>query len=122
VASCVVFDHTGALKSDYRRFNIENITAGDDYAAMEQAVSRRYARLQKEEQKLPDILLIDGGKGQLNSARKVMTELGIDEILLLGVAKGTTRKAGFETLVREDGSTKVLASDHIALHLIQQIR
>lgn len=122
VASCVVFDQGGARKSDYRRFNIEDIQAGDDYAAMEQAITRRYARLQREEQSLPDMLLIDGGKGQLGVARKVMTELGIDEIMLIGVAKGTTRKAGFETLIHEDGHEQVLASDSIALHLIQQIR
>ncbi|VUD56342.1 UvrABC system protein C [Thalassocella blandensis] len=122
VASCVVFDHSGARKSDYRRFNIDDITAGDDYAAMEQAITRRYSRLQREEQQLPDILLIDGGKGQLGVARKVMTELGIDEIMLVGVAKGTTRKAGFETLVHEDGHEQVLAGDNVALHLIQQIR
>ena len=122
VASCVVFDQNGARKSDYRRFNIDGITAGDDYAAMEQAIQRRYTRLQKEAQRLPDLLLIDGGKGQLSKAKAVLNELGIDEIEIVGVAKGTTRKAGFETLIRSDGKQIALASDNPGLHLIQQIR
>src|SRR5690606_17930162 len=122
VASCVVFDRKGSAKSDYRRFNITDIQAGDDYAAMEQALTRRYSRLQKEGKPLPSLLIVDGGKGQLNKAREVMGELGIQTITLLGVAKGTTRKPGFETLILEDGSEKVLSSDDPALHLIQQIR
>ncbi|GAB1257250.1 excinuclease ABC subunit UvrC [Aurantivibrio plasticivorans] len=123
VASCVVFDHGGAVSSDYRRFNIEGIVAGDDYAAMEQAILRRYTRLKKGEGVLPDILLIDGGKGQLNKAKAVLAELGIDSVRLLGVAKGTTRKAGFETLFLDDaGNPKVIDSDSPALHLIQAIR
>ena len=122
VASCVVFDQSGPRKSDYRRFNIDNIKAGDDYAAMEQAIQRRYTRLQKEEKTLPNLLLIDGGKGQLGKARDVLNELGIDEIEIVGVAKGTTRKAGFETLIRNDGKELVLHSDSTGLHLIQQIR
>jgi len=121
VASCVVFDSNGAVKSDYRRFNITDITAGDDYAAMRQALERRYTRVQEEEGKLPDILVIDGGKGQLSQAKKVMSELQLQGITLIGVAKGTTRKAGFETLVWED-TEKVLDSQHPALHLLQQIR
>lgn len=99
VASCVVFDSNGPLKSDYRRFNISGITAGDDYAAMEQALTRRYTRLQKGEGKLPDVLLIDGGKGQLSRAVSVLEELGVVGVLIVGVAKGKTRKAGFETLL-----------------------
>lgn len=122
VASCVVFDQEGARKSDYRRFNIEGITGGDDYAAMRQALTRRYTRLQKEEKALPDMVLIDGGKGQLTQAREVFQDLGIDQIFILGVAKGTTRKAGFETLIHESGREIVIASDHAGLHLIQQIR
>ncbi len=122
VASCVVFDHSGALKSDYRRFNIEGITQSDDYAAMEQALTRRYTRLQKGEGILPDILIIDGGKGQLSTAKKVMAELGVDRVVLLGIAKGTTRKPGFETLVMEDGTEKILGADSPALHLLQDIR
>ena len=93
VASCVVFDANGALKSDYRRFNIEGITGGDDYAAMEQAIRRRYTRLMKGEGKLPDILLIDGGKGQIGIAKDVLADLGVVGVMILGVAKGTTRKA-----------------------------
>lgn len=122
VASCVVFDRKGPVKSDYRRFNITDIQAGDDYAAMEQALTRRYSRLQKEGKPLPSLLIVDGGKGQLNKAREVMGELGIQEVTLLGVAKGTTRKPGFETLILDDGREKVLSSDDPALHLIQQIR
>ncbi|WP_045859713.1 excinuclease ABC subunit UvrC [Teredinibacter purpureus] len=122
VASCVVFDQDGPVKSDYRRFNINDITAGDDYAAMEQALNRRYARLQKEGKALPSLLLIDGGKGQLGKAKTVMEELGIQEIQLIGVAKGTTRKAGFESLIKPNGTELVLESDSPALHLIQQIR
>lgn len=123
VASCVVFDTNGPLKSDYRRFNIEGITPGDDYAAMEQALSRRYTRLQKGEGVLPDVLLIDGGKGQLSTAKSVLAELGVSDVLVVGVAKGTTRKAGFETLILPDANKElVLASDSAALHLIQHIR
>lgn len=122
VASCVVFDHGGAVKSDYRRFNIDGIKAGDDYAAIEQALTRRYSRLQKEGRPLPSILIVDGGKGQLNKAREVVAELAITGMMLLGIAKGTTRKPGFETLILESGKEMVLASDHPALHLLQQIR
>jgi len=123
VASCVVFDTNGPLKSDYRRFNIDGITPGDDYAAMEQALTRRYTRIQNGEGKLPDILLIDGGKGQLGKATEVLAELGVQGVQIIGVAKGATRKAGFETLF--DGGTGVeivLPGDSPALHLIQHIR
>ncbi len=122
VASCVVFDLNGPVKSDYRRFNIEGITGGDDYAAMNQALMRRYARLQKEEKKMPDLLLIDGGKGQVAQARSVLEELGVVGVAIFGVAKGTTRKPGFEVLIRPDGTSLTLNSDSSALHLIQQIR
>lgn len=123
VASCVVFDTNGPLKSDYRRFNIEGITPGDDYAAMQQALERRYTRLKKGEGKMPDILLIDGGKGQLGIAKTVLAELGIDDVLMIGVAKGSTRKAGFETLYNAQTDTEiVLNNDSPALHLIQHIR
>jgi excinuclease ABC subunit C len=123
VASCVVFDTNGPLKSDYRRFNIEGITPGDDYAAMEQALNRRYTRLKKGEGKMPDILLIDGGKGQLAKAISVLAELGVDDVLMIGVAKGSTRKAGFETLYNAQTDTEiVLNNDSPALHLIQHIR
>jgi excinuclease ABC subunit C len=123
VASCVVFDSNGALKSDYRRFNIQNITGGDDYAAMEQAIRRRYTRLMKGEGKLPDILLIDGGKGQIGIAKSVLADLGVVGVIVLGVAKGTTRKPGMETLILADQNNKVIARpQQAALHLIQQIR
>ncbi len=123
VASCVVFDQEGPKKSDYRRFNIEDVTAGDDYAAMAQALERRYARLQKEGKALPDVLIVDGGKGQLTQAVEVLGELGIhNEMLLVGVAKGPTRKAGLELLHFVDGRELDLEGDHPALHLIQHIR
>lgn len=123
VASCVVFDNNGPLKSDYRRFNIEGITPGDDYAAMEQALTRRYTRLKKGEGKMPDILLIDGGKGQLGKAIAVLAALDIDDVLIIGVAKGSTRKAGFETLYNAATDSEiVLNNDSPALHLIQHIR
>ncbi len=123
VASCVVFDRNGPLKTDYRHFNIEDITAGDDYAAMRQALLRRYTRLKKGEGKLPDILLIDGGKGQVTQAREVLEELQITEVLIVGVAKGPSRRAGLETLVlAESGEEITLAGDAPALHLIQHIR
>lgn len=123
VASCVVFDSEGPKKSDYRRFNIEGITPGDDYAAMQQALTRRYTRIRKGEGSMPDILFIDGGKGQLQMAVDVMTELQIDEIILVGVAKGSDRKPGLEQLFMP-GSDKALSCspDSPALHLIQQIR
>lgn len=124
VASCVVFDQNGPLKSDYRRFNIEGITGGDDYAAMGQAISRRYKRLKEGEAKLPDLLVIDGGKGQLSQARSILRELQLD-VSLLGVAKGSTRKAGFETLIMQEGESWhefTLPSDSPGLHLLQHIR
>jgi|SRR5690554_439870 excinuclease ABC subunit C len=123
VASCVVFDREGPKKSDYRRFNIDGITAGDDYAAMHQALHRRYTRVRKGEGVLPDLLIIDGGKGQVAQAVAVMEELQIHEVLVVGIAKGPTRKAGFEVLIRGDtGEETVLASDSPALHLLQHIR
>ncbi|MCP1367304.1 helix-hairpin-helix domain-containing protein, partial [Halomonas sp. BBD48] len=123
VASCVVFDPDGPVKSDYRRFNIEGVAAGDDYAAMRQALTRRFKRLQQDDGKRPDILLIDGGKGQLNMAREVLEEQGVTGIRLIGVAKGTTRKAGLETLFLETvDNTLSLESGSPALHLIQHIR
>ncbi|WP_296267608.1 excinuclease ABC subunit UvrC [Pseudomonas sp. UBA6562] len=123
VASCVVFGPEGPIKADYRRFNIEGITAGDDYAAMQQALTRRYSRIKNGEGKLPDVLLVDGGKGQLNMAREVMQELAFTDLTLLGVAKGVTRKAGFETLYLNDAAHEfTLKGDSPALHLIQQIR
>ena len=127
VASCVVFDQTGPVKSDYRRYNIEGITGGDDYAAMKQAVMRRYQKLQAGEGILPDILFIDGGKGQVTQAKQVFDELQIADVLIVGIAKGPTRKAGLETLIMsaclsESDQEFILPSDSAALHLIQQIR
>ncbi len=123
VASCVVFGPEGPLKSDYRRYNIEGVTAGDDYAAMHQALTRRFSKLQEGEGKLPDILLVDGGKGQLSMAREVLEELSVPELTLLGVAKGVTRKPGFELLYLNDASHEFsLPADSPALHLIQQVR
>ena len=123
VASCVVFGPEGPRKSDYRIYNIEGVTAGDDYAAMRQVLQRRLSSALENNGKLPDVLLVDGGKGQLNMAREVFAELNITQILLLGVAKGVTRKAGFETLYINDTATELNLPDHSpALHLIQQIR
>jgi len=123
VASCVVFEADGPVKSDYRRFNIKDVAPGDDYAAMHQALKRRYTRLRKEEAKMPDLLIIDGGKGQLGEARAVLDELQLDDLEVLAVAKGSTRKPGFEQLFRSSaGSATVLAADSVALHFIQQIR
>lgn len=131
VASCVVFDANGPLKSDYRRFNITGITPGDDYAAMRQALLRRYTRLKKGEGKLPDILFIDGGRGQVAQAESVLEELQIADVLILGVAKGPGRKPGLESLIPASshsiglsapGTPLILPNDSPALHLIQQIR
>ena len=123
VASCVVFDTNGPLKADYRRFNIKDITPGDDYAAMHQALSRRYRRLKEGEGKLPDILLIDGGKGQVSQAEEVLTELQVSGVVLLGIAKGPDRKPGLETLYLSEQKTEIiLPADSRALHLIQHIR
>ncbi|MCY1357107.1 UvrABC system protein C [compost metagenome] len=123
VASCVVFGPEGPLKSDYRRYNIEGITAGDDYAAMRQALTRRFSKARDGEGKLPDILLVDGGKGQLAMAREVLQELAVPELILLGVAKGVTRKPGLETLYLNDAEHEfTLPGTSPALHLIQQIR
>jgi len=123
VASCVVFTDAGLTKSDYRRYNIKGITPGDDYAAMRQAIERRYQRVLKEEGKLPDVLLIDGGKGQLSSATEVMRELQISNVMLVGIAKGEGRKPGLETLFIEGQSVGIkLAANSVAMHLVQQIR
>jgi len=123
VASCVVFDQNGPRKSDYRKFNIEGVAAGDDYAAMQQALERRYKRLKSGEGALPDILFIDGGKGQVSQATEVLEELQLNDVVVVGVSKGATRKAGFETLVMgASGREQQLPGDSAALHLIQYIR
>lgn len=123
VASCVVFVDGAANKADYRRFNISGITPGDDYAAMRQALDRRYRRVLTGEGRLPDILLIDGGLGQLAVAGEIMAELGVEGVLLLGVAKGPDRRPGMEQLLLLGRSTPlILPADSPALHLVQQIR
>jgi excinuclease ABC subunit C len=123
VTSCVVFGPAGPLKSDYRRFNIEGLAPGDDYGAMRQALMRRYARIKKGEVPVPDVLLIDGGPGQLAEAVRVLTELQIDNVTIAAVAKGADRRPGQERLflAHQDLPT-ILAPDSPALHLIQRIR
>lgn len=123
VAACVVFDREGPSKKAYRQFNIEGIKEGDDYAAIEQAVRRRYERLLKENTPLPDLILIDGGKGQVNKAKTALMALGIENAYILGVSKGPSRKAGLETLLIEKENLSFhLSEDAKALHLIQHIR
>ena len=123
VASCVVFDEEGPKKSDYRKFNIEGIEGGDDYAAMRQALTRRYKRIKSGEIVLPDILFIDGGKGQLTQAKEVLDELDVRGVLMVAVAKGSDRKAGLEILIRGDNGKEIVLPSHTpALHLIQHIR
>jgi len=123
VASCVVFDAEGPAKADYRRFNIEGVAPGDDYAAMEQALTRRYRRLVAGEARMPDLLLIDGGKGQLNAAAGVLAELGVAGVALVGVAKGAARRPGMERLFLLGREAPImLPPDSPGLHLIQQIR
>jgi len=122
VASCVVYEGGDLKKSDYRRYNISGITPGDDYAAMHAALIKRFHRSVEENGVLPDLLLIDGGKGQVAMAAEAMVELGLGEVLLLGVAKGEARKPGLETLIFADGRELRLAKDHPGFHLIQQIR
>jgi len=124
VASCVVFNETGPLKAAYRRFNIEGIVGGDDYAAMRQAVARRYARIKAGEVAMPDVLFIDGGKGQLAVACEALAELGLEQApCVVGVAKGPTRRPGLEQLLIEGREAPImLPADSPALHLIQSIR
>lgn len=123
VASCVVYDRAAMQKGEYRRFNIAGIKPGDDYAAMREALSRRYRRLVAGEGKLPDLVLIDGGKGQLGVACEVFAELGLSDVGLIGVAKGAERKAGLEQLMLPGRANPLqLPGEHPALHLIQQIR
>jgi excinuclease ABC subunit C len=123
IASCVVFGVEGALKNDYRRFNIAGIAPGDDYAAMQQALTRRYKRIRDGEVTAPDILLIDGGKGQLAAAARVLEELGIRGVTMIGVAKGPDRRAGQEQLFTVGSDVPIqLPPDSAALHLIQRVR
>ena len=122
VASCVVFGPDGPVKEDYRRFNIDGVKAGDDYAAMAAAIRRRYSRLKREESPLPDVVFVDGGKGQLGVASKVLTDLELKGIVLVGVAKGPSRKAGLERIFLEEGTELFLEQHDPGLLIIQQIR
>jgi excinuclease ABC subunit C len=123
VASCVVFGPQGPMKSEYRRFNIEGLAPGDDYGALRQALTRRYARLKRGEAPLPDILLIDGGPGQLAEAKRVLAEFEITNVRIAGVAKGADRRPGQERLFLPDNELPiVLPPDSPALHLIQRVR
>lgn len=122
VASCVVYEGNDLKKSDYRRYNISGITPGDDYAAMHAALIKRFHKSVEENGVLPDLLLIDGGKGQISMAVEAMAELGLNDVPLLGVAKGEARKPGLETLIFADGRELHLAKDHPGFHLIQQVR
>ena len=123
VASCVVYQGSGMKRSDYRRFNMRDITPGDDYAAMRQAVGRRYDKVASGEGTAPDLILIDGGKGQVASAYAALADLGLTHIPMLGVAKGEERKPGLETLIFPEGREPLqLPPEHPALHLIQEVR
>jgi excinuclease ABC subunit C len=123
VASCVVFGPEGPIKSDYRRFNIAGIEPGDDYAAMHQALERRFARLNKGEGQVPDLLFVDGGKGQVSQALDVLRVQGLEGMRVVGVAKGADRRPGLETLVLSGvEGPSILPAQSSALHLIQQIR
>lgn len=123
VASCVVYDRASMQPSEYRRYNIAGIDPGDDYAAMRQVLDRRYRKIVQGEGRLPDLILIDGGKGQVGAAYQVLGELGLSDLPMFGVAKGEQRKAGLEQLIRPQGEEPLrLAPDSPGLHLIQQIR
>lgn len=125
-ASCVVFDQEGARKADYRLYNIRDIKEGDDYAAMRQVLTRRYDKLKQYPEQFPDLIFIDGGKGQLHSALDVMQLLDIyaikPDLRVLGIAKGADRKAGYESVIDEDYNTLDIPMDAPALLLIQQVR
>jgi len=123
VASCVVYDRFDLRNSEYRRYNITGIQPGDDYAAMRSVLQRRYEKISRGEGLVPDLILIDGGKGQVNVAREVLAELGLNDIFLFGVAKGEERKPGLEQLIGADAKTSIqLARDDPGLHLIQAVR
>lgn len=123
VASCVVLNEDGPLKSDYRRFNIKGVQAGDDYAALAQAVFRRFIRAKKGEHEPPDILIIDGGKGQVSAVVAALSEVDYSGVFVIGISKGSDRKVGMEKIYRaHDKKTLIFQSDEPALHVIQQIR
>ncbi|MGH8758307.1 MAG: excinuclease ABC subunit UvrC [Burkholderiales bacterium] len=123
VASCVVYDNSAMQPGEYRRYNINGVEPGDDYGAMRQVLDRRYRKIMEGEGKLPDLILIDGGKGQVSTALEVLAEVGLSDLPMIGVAKGEERKAGLEQLFFPDRNEPLrLGSDHPGLHLIQQIR
>jgi excinuclease ABC subunit C len=123
VASCVVFDRLGMQTGEYRRFNVTPEQGGDDYAAMREALSRRCARIVAGEFPAPDLLVIDGGKGQVGVAAEVLAEQGLHQTPLIGIAKGPERKPGQEDIVFPNRDQVLnLPSDHPGLHLLQQIR
>jgi excinuclease ABC subunit C len=121
VAACVVYDRMDMRRGEYRRYNIEGLTPGDDYAALNQALARRYGRIASGEGVAPDAIFIDGGKGQLGAARAALAEVGVSDIALVGIAKGPERKPGLEELWIGERVVR-LAPDHPGLHLIQHIR
>jgi excinuclease ABC subunit C len=123
VGSCVVFDRGDMQNSEYRRYNVTGITPGDDYAAMRDVLTRRYKKVAAGEGVRPDLIFIDGGKGQLSVAVEVMAEVGMEDILLVGIAKGEERRPGLETMIFSDtGEMLNLEKDNKGLHLLQQIR
>ena len=123
VASCVVYDHASMQPGEYRTYNIAGIEPGDDYAAMRQVLDRRYRKIVEGEGRLPDLILIDGGKGQVSAAYQVLGELGLSDLPMVGVAKGEERKPGLEQLIFPERSEPLrLPADNPGLHLIQQIR
>lgn len=123
VASCVVYDHHAMQHSEYRRYNIRDVTPGDDYGAMRQALARRYERVTSDAGKIPDLILIDGGVGQVRAAKAALAELGLNDVGLVGVAKGPQRRPGLEELVIEaEGRSVTLPPQNPGLHLIQSIR
>ena len=123
VASCVIFDRLAMQTSEYRRFNVTPAAAGDDYAAMREALTRRATRIVAGEYPAPDLLVIDGGKGQVAVAAEVLAEQGLHDTRLIGIAKGPERKPGLEDIVFPDRDAPLnLPSDHPGLHLLQQIR
>jgi excinuclease ABC subunit C len=123
IASCVVLGPDGPIKSDYRRFNLRGLTPGDDYAGIRQAVERRFARILRGEAPVPDLLLIDGGPGQLASAMEALAALGVHDVHVIGVAKGSDRRVGQERIFFPGREVpRILPADSPALRLIQGIR